>query len=77
MVPQEHITWNHEDHPKDHVNHPRITLIHDTIHRGPRLARHTVPHQYFIHTNDLYYKLPNTTNRRVTDGHTYTHEGGI
>ena len=77
MGTQEHLTWNHEDLPKVHVPHPKFTLIHNTTPHGPHLARHPVPHKYFIHTRDLGNKLPHPTNERGTDGWMQTHKGGI
>ena len=77
MVPQEHLTCNHEDTPKDHVSHPKIYLIHKTTTHGTHLDHHPVPHIYYIHTRDLDYILPGTINGRGTDGRIQTHKGGI
>ena len=46
MVPQEHLTCNHEYPPNDNVPHPKITLIHNATPHDPHMARHPVPHQY-------------------------------
>ena len=77
MVPQEHLTLNHEEPHKGHVPYYKFTLIHNTTPHGTKLDRHPVPHQDCIHTRYLGKKLPRTTNGRGTDGEMQNHEGGI
>ena len=76
MGPQENLTWNHGYPPKDHESLPKLTLIHNTTHHGPHMARHPVPYQDFIHTRYLDYNLYYLTNVRGSDGWTHTNEGG-
>ena len=46
MVPQEHLTWDHEYPPKDHVPHPKITHLDNSTPHCTDLDRHPVPNQY-------------------------------
>ena len=73
ILPQEHLSWNHKVPPKDHFTHPKLTLINNTTTHSPHLDRHTVPHQYFIHTRYLDYKLPDTTKGCGIDGRIQMH----
>ena len=74
MVPQEHLTWNHEDPPKVHVPYSQFTLVHNTTPRGLHMARHPLPHQDYIHTRYLGNKIPHLNNGHATYGSIHMHE---
>ena len=71
---QEHLTWIHKEPLKGRVPHSQFTIIYYTTLHVPRLARHSLPHQYCIHTKDLGNKLPRPTNIFITYGRTQTRE---